>query len=148
MPGDLFGKPSLVTRTMVGKGVGLLIGGVCYLSLPLPWPEAGPLLRWGVLLWHTTLGGLIGVFGVFNHHPVLQIPMPWWVRAPFMGAWMNFVLCFFAYDRLAEGMLAITGMPLSPFWIVAEGSLVGLLIGGCATWAGGEGRAAADVMDE
>ncbi len=84
-------KPSLVTRIAVGKGVGFAVGLAGFLLLPVLVPEAGWLIRWGVLLWYTTLGAIIGVFGVLTTHPVLKLPLPWWVRAPFLGAWMNFV---------------------------------------------------------
>ena len=68
--------------------------------------------------------------------------MPWWFRAPLLGAWMNFVLTFFAYDALASMMTSLfgaAGLLTSSFWFVAEGALVGLLIGFCATRFGGEG---------
>jgi hypothetical protein len=42
-------------------------------------------------------GAIIGVFGVITYHPLLRLSMPWWFRAPLTGAWMNFVLTFFAY---------------------------------------------------
>ena len=68
--------------------------------------------------------------------------MPWWIRAPILGAWMNFVLIFFAFDRFAEMMVTMfgaDGMFLSPFWFVLEGAIVGLIIGYLATRFGGEG---------
>ncbi len=136
-------KPSLVTRIAIGKGVGFVVGLIGFLSLPYIAPEAGLMIRWGILLWYTTLGALIGVFGVFTHHPVLKLPLPWWVRAPFLGAWMNFVLTFFAYDTMAEVMVEVfgaAGLLTSPFWFVLEGALVGLLIGYAATRFGGEGK--------
>ncbi len=139
----MFEKPSLVTRIAVGKGVGLVVGLAGFVLLPYFAPEAGWLIRWGVLLWYTTLGALIGVFGVFDYHPILKLPMPWWVRAPFLGAWMNFVLTFFAYDTFRDMLVAMFGAGsalTSPFWFVLEGALVGLLIGYFATRFGGEGK--------
>lgn len=115
----MFGKPSLVTRIAIGKGIGFLVGLIGFISLPLFLPEAGWLIRWGILLWYTTLGAIIGVFGVFTYHPVLKLPMPWWFRAPLLGA---------------DGILT------SPFWFAAEGALVGLVIGYVATRFGGEGK--------
>ncbi len=47
----MFGNPSLVTRIAIGKGVGFAIGLAGFLMLPLFAPEAGWLIRWGVLLW-------------------------------------------------------------------------------------------------
>ncbi len=136
-------KPSLVTRIAVGKGVGFAVGLAGFLLLPVLVPEAGWLIRWGVLLWYTTLGAIIGMFGVFTTHPVLKLPMPWWVRAPFLGAWMNFVLTFFAYDTMKDLLVAMfgaNGVLISPFWFTLEGALVGLLIGYAATRFGGEGE--------
>jgi hypothetical protein len=48
----------------------------------------------------------IGVFGVFDRHPVLYFPMPWYVRAPIIGAWVNFVLMLFTYDTMKTGLAA------------------------------------------
>lgn len=138
----MFENPSLTIRIGIGKGVGLLIGLAGFVLLPWFLPEAGWLIRWGILLWYTTMGAIIGVFGVFTRHPVLKLPMPWWVRAPIIGAWMNFVLTFFAYDMLKQAMETVfgpDGVLNSPFWFVAEGAVVGLIIGYCATRFGGEG---------
>ncbi len=138
----MFENPSLITRIAIGKAVGFLIGLAGFVLLPWFLPEAGWLIRWGILLWYTTLGAIIGMFGVFTWHPVLKLPMPWWVRAPVIGAWMNFVLTFFAYDMLKQAMETVFGLDgvlSSPFWFVAEGAVVGLIIGYCATRFGGEG---------
>jgi hypothetical protein len=135
-------KPSLVTRIAIGKGVGFAVGLAGFLLLPYFVPEAGWLIRWGVLLWYTTLGAIIGMFGVFTYHPVLKLPMPWWVSAPLLGAWMNFVLTFFAYDTMKDMLVAMFGAEgalTSPFWFTLEGAVVGLLIGYLATRFGGEG---------
>ncbi len=144
----MFGKPSLVTRIAIGKGIGFLVGLIGFVFLPVFLPEAGWLIRWGILLWYTTLGAIIGVFGVFTWHPVLKLPMPWWFRAPLLGAWMNFVLTFFAYDVMESMMLSLfgdLGILTSPFWFAAEGAAVGLLIGYVATRFGGEGK---ETIDE
>ncbi len=136
-------KPSLITRIAVGKAVGFAVGLAGFLLLPVLVPEAGWLIRWGVLLWYTTLGAIVGMFGVLTYHPVLKLPMPWWVRAPFLGAWMNFVLTFFAYDTMKDMLVVMFGAEgalASPFWFTLEGALVGLLIGYFATRFGGEGK--------
>ncbi len=138
----MFEKPSLVTRIAIGKGIGFLIGLIGFIFLPFFVTEAGWLIRWGILLWYTTLGAIIGVFGVFTYLPVLKLPMPWWIRAPFLGAWMNFVLTFFAYDTMKDmlvTMFGAEGVLTSPFWFTLEGAVVGLLIGYLATRFGGEG---------
>ena len=136
--------PSLFVRVAVGKGVGFLIGLAGFFMVPAFDPTADALLPWGVLLWYPTLGAVIGAFGVFDQHPVLKFPMPWWFRGPFIGGWMNLVLVFFAHAPLVRFMTAaFPDQPVlhSPFWFAAEGVVVGFLIGYAATRVGGEGPA-------
>ena len=139
----MFENPSLVTRIVIGKGIGFLVGLAGFILLPYFLPEAGWLLRWGILLWYTTIGAVIGMFGVFNYHPLLKLPFPWWFRAPVVGAWMNFVLVFFAHDDMAAMMVSLFGETCalsSPFWFAAEGAIIGFAIGYFATRFGGEGK--------
>ena len=140
----MFGNPSIMTRIAVGKLVGFAFGLIGFIFLPAMYPDAPTMLRWGILLWYTTFGAIIGVFGVLAWHPLVNLPLPWWLRAPFVGAWLNFVLVLFAYDHM-RAMLAHTfgqdGALSSPFWFVAEGAILGLLIGYLATRFGGEGKA-------
>ena len=139
----MFDKPSLILRISIGKAIGLLFGLAGFIMFPYFMSDVSVFLRWGVLFWYTTLGAIIGVFGVFNYHPILKLPMPWWFRAPLIGAWMNFVLTFFAYDNLSDVMVAffgVDGIISSPFWFVVEGALVGWIIGYFATSLAGEGK--------
>jgi hypothetical protein len=139
----MFDNPSLVTRIGIGKVIGLVFGFIGFISVPYFLPEASLLLRWGILLWYTTVGAIIGVFGVFTYHPILKLPFPWWVRAPLLGAWMNFVLTFFAFDTMQNMMVSVfgeNGLLNSPFWFTAEGAIIGFIIGYFATKLGGEGK--------
>jgi len=139
----MFENPSLITRIAIGKAIGFLFGLVGFILLPYFLPDAGWLFRWGILLWYTTLGAIIGVFGVFTYHPILKLPFPWWFRASLLGAWMNFVLTFFAFDSMQAMMLSLfgeDGMLTSPFWFTAEGAIIGLIMGYFATRFGGEGK--------
>lgn len=143
----MFENPSLVTRIAIGKAVGFVFGLLGFMLLPSFLPEGDDLFRWGILLWYTTMGAIIGVFGVFTYHPILKLPFPWWLRAPLLGAWMNFVLTFFAYDVMATMMVSVfggNGMLSSPFWFTVEGAFVGLIMGYLATKFGGEGAAVVD----
>ena len=140
--------PSIIVRTAIGKAIGFIIGLAGFIILPSLVPEMSWQLRWGILLWYTTLGAIIGVFGIFSRHMVLMIPMPWWVRAPIIGGWMNFVLTFFAYDQMETVLVAMfgAGSPLTmPLWFVFEGAVVGAVIGGIATRIAGEGPETVDV---
>ena len=143
----MFANPSLITRIAIGKGIGFLFGLAGFLLLPYFLNDAGMLLRLGILFWYTTVGAIIGVFGVLTYHPLLKLPLPWWFRATMLGAWMNFVLVFFAYDVMRAMLVSVfgeNGLLASPFWFVAEGAIVGFVIGYFATRFGGEGKATVD----
>ena len=136
-------KPSLTTRIIIGKSLGFLFGLLGLILLPYFYPESDWLLRWGILFWYTTLGAIVGVFGVYTYHPILKLPLPWWLMSTLLGAWMNFVLTFFAYDQLQKLMYAVfgeMGIFTSPFWFTSEGAIIGLIIGYFATRFGGEGK--------
>jgi len=144
----MFNNPSLITRIAIGKSIGLAFGLIGLIFMPFFLPEAGWMIRWGILLWYTTLGAIIGVFGVITYHPILKLPLPWWFRAPLIGGWMNFVLTFFAYDVMQQMLVFMFGQDglfSSPFWFVLEGALIGLIIGYVATRFGGEGKEAVDT---
>ncbi len=58
--------------------------------------------------------------------------MPWWFRAPWIGAWMNFILTLFMYNDLQimmSNVFATNSIFSSPFWLTSEGAIVGLIMG-------------------
>lgn len=139
----MFESPSLIKRIAVGKLTGFILGLIGFMAVPLFAGLEDPMLQWGLLLWYTTVGAVVGVYGVFSRHPVLNLPMPWWFRAPIIGAWLNFVLTLFAYEKLATVLLAVFGeggLFVSPFWFVLDGAIAGLVVGYFATKFGGEGE--------
>lgn len=147
----MFDNPSLLTRIAIGKSIGFVFGLIGFLCIPYFLPEDNTLIRWGILFWYPTVGAFIGVMGVWTWHPVLNLPMPWWFRAPWIGAWMNFVLVFFAYEPMEKMMISFMGADsgfTSPFWFTLEGAIVGLIIGYFATKFGGEGSATLAGINE
>jgi len=139
----MFKKPSLITRIVIGKTLGLVFGIIGFFSLPYFYPDLSLMFQWAILLWYVTLGALVGVFGVLNYHPILKLPLPWWFRSAFLGGWMNFILVLFTYDEFKEMMLYTfgeNGLFTSPFWIIGDGIIAALIIGYFATKIGGEGR--------
>ena len=142
----LLPRPSLMTRIIVGKLTGFAIGLLGLVLLPAFLPNADWWLRIGAVLWYTTLGAIIGVFGVVDWHPVLRVRMPWWLVMPAVGAWMNAVVVMLAHASFVQMMASMLdgGSVLrSPFWFAAEGAVVGFVIGYLATRFGGEGPATA-----
>jgi len=143
----MFEKPSLFRRIAIGKSIGFLFGLAGLILLPFFLPEAGWQLRFGLLLWYTTLGAIIGVFGVLTRHPIMKLPLRWFFRAPLVGAWMNFVLTFFAFDVMQDMTQTIFGKTdtvSTVFWFTLEGAIVGFIIGYFATKFGGEGKETVD----
>jgi hypothetical protein len=132
----------ILKRIGCAKVIGLLIGLAVFLILPSLYPDASMWLRVGILLWYATFGVVIGMFGLFVKHPWLKFRMPFWFRGLFFGAWLNLVLAFLLHDQLTMLMAQLEGALAgfqSPFWIVAEGAVAGLLIDGIATAFAGEG---------
>lgn len=137
----MFRSP-LARRIAVGKLVGLLLGIAGVILLPLYVPDVDTPMLVGFFFWYITVGAIIGVFGVIDRHPVLALPLPWFVRAPILGAWMNVNLALIAHAGLlpvAQAFLPGIGVGGLVLWGAVEGAIVGLLIGGLATLAGGEG---------
>ncbi len=135
-------KTLVMTRIVIGKGIGLVVGLIGLIVLPYFFADVGWLLRLGIMFWYITVGSIIGVLFVVTWNPILKLPMPWWFRATLVGAWMNFVLTFFAYDDLQAAMLQMVGnvgVLGSPFWFTLEGAIVGYVMGFFANRLGREG---------
>jgi hypothetical protein len=130
-----------VRRIIVAKTLGFLFGLIAFLFLPCIIPDDCRLC-WGVFLWYTTFGGIIGLMGIINQHPLWpKFRINAFFRGIFIGAWLNFVLVFFAYEKLELVLSRVDFMGMtSPWWFVLEGAILGLIIDLLATKYGGEGK--------
>ncbi|MDD2907444.1 MAG: hypothetical protein PHH98_02270 [Candidatus Gracilibacteria bacterium] len=133
-------KSKLMNRIAVGKAVGLVVGLCGFIMLPFVFENSDLYLRFAILFWYTTIGAFIGVMGIMDKHPVLKIPMPFWFRGPMIGAWMNFVLVLFMHDKLISLMQGTALSGHSPFWLIAEGMIIGFIIDLIATKVVGDGK--------
>ena len=142
----MFGKPSILTRIVVAKLVGFLIGGAIFFAAPA-FGIDDIKLRVGILFWYTAIGAFIAMAGVFDWHPMLKMKMPWWFMGTVIGAFMNMILVLIAWDVFAAAMGggAFWGLT-SPWWAIAEGALIGFVIAALATLFGGEGPATTRVL--
>ncbi len=132
----------ILKRVGSAKAIGLVVGLAAFVFVPVVWPNESIWLRVGLLMWYTTFGAFIGVLGLFDQHPLFHFRLPFWFRGIVFGAWLNLVLVFLMHDKLAVLIPEIGGILAglkSPFWIVAEGALVGLAIDAIATKFAGEG---------
>ena len=132
----------ILKRIGSAKLIGMIIGLVGFFLVPSIWPGESMWLRAGVLLWYTTVGVVIGVIGLIDRHPMFHFSMTYWFRGPVVGIWFNLVLVFLMHDKLTVLMTQLGGSFggfSSPFWIVPEGAVVGLIIDTIATKIAGEG---------
>jgi len=88
-------------RIGCAKMVGLIVGLIGFFMIPSLWPGESMWLRAGILLWYTTFGAVIGVFGIFDYHPMLKFRMTFWFRGLVFGAWLNLVITILMYDKLS-----------------------------------------------
>ncbi|QFR39346.1 hypothetical protein A9Q91_03875 [Candidatus Gracilibacteria bacterium 28_42_T64] len=133
-------KSKLANRLAIAKTIGFVFGLLGFFLMPVVFNETDLMLRFAFLAWYTTFGVIIGLFGIMKKHPVINMPTPFWFRGIFMGAWLNFVLALFMYDRLVLLIQGTTWEGMSPFWIILEGLVIGLIIDYFATKFGGEGK--------
>ena len=129
-------------RIGCAKMVGLIVGLIAFFMIPSLWPGESMWLRVGILLWYTTFGAVIGVFGIFDQHPLLKFRMTFWVRGLVFGAWMNLVITILMHDKLSllmQQLDGVLGSFQSPFWFVLEGAVLGVVIDGIATKYAGDG---------
>jgi len=139
----MFNKHSITGRVAVGKIVGLGIGLLALLTLPLA--SVGTTLEFqaGFLLLLVTMGALIGLSGIYTYHPVFpSVRLHWWLRGPCIGVLFFLILVLLAKDELVPLMsldiIAWTGLT-SPYWAIIDGAFCGGLIGYLATKISGEG---------
>jgi hypothetical protein len=138
----MFTNPSLITRIAYGKLTGLVFAGLGIFIVPQLFPDLTWLMLVAFLLYYITLGAIIGLVGVLNYHPMINLPLRWWLRGPLIGAWMNFILTLFIFDKMAGMMTQAFGagsILSSPWWFVLEGALFGLLVDFICTKFAGEG---------
>lgn len=136
-------------RIAYGKTTGFVLAGGGILLFPDFFPDMSLAFKWGFVLYYTIIGALVGLTGIMTYNPVIKLPMPWWFRGPWLGAWMNFVLMLFIYSDLAAMQAQAFGestLLSSPWWFVVEGACIGLVIDFVCTKFAGEGLAC--VVDD
>ncbi len=137
-----YSKPSITLRVAWGKILGLLVGITGYFVFSYMVPDAETAFKFGFLIWYLTLGAVIGLMGIFTSNPVLDMKITWWMRGLMTGAWFNLVLLLFTWDRISQMMLGYFGSQSafsSPWWLVVEGALFGLMMDFVLTKIAGEG---------
>ncbi|UJQ94458.1 hypothetical protein [Mariluticola halotolerans] len=138
----MFEKPSLMLRIAVGKSVGFIFGLIAFFALPMM-GEPDLMFRLGIALWLIITGAMIGLMGVVTYHPLLHMPLPWWVRGPLIGMSTMLTLWLVAHERIDAIVINMFGPDTilsSGAWIIADGLVIGLVMAWLATLLAGEGR--------
>jgi hypothetical protein len=139
----MFNKHSIAGRVAISKTVGFVIGVLALLALPLIPVETTLEFKFGFLLLIMMMSVTIGLFGVFNEHPLFTgWKFHWWNRGPLVGIVFFLILILLAQDELGPFMslniVAWTGFT-SPYWAILDGIFLGGLIGYITTKISGEG---------
>jgi hypothetical protein len=140
----MFNKRSITGRILVGEITGLIIGALALITLPFIAMETPLEYNIGFLLLMVTMGAMIGLIGMYTHHPVFPtLTMKWWLRGTSVGILFFLILALLAKDQLTPLMsldiVAWTGLT-SPYWVLLDGAFLGGLIGYITTKICGEGN--------
>lgn len=139
----MFRSNPLIARISIGKLLGFAFGLAGFFMLPILAENTGQMLRWGFLLWYVILGAVVALAGIVDRYPVIDRRYPWWLRGAITGGWLNLALVLIAYPTLSDLSLAMFGadsMLASPWWLVLEGAVFGLIVDGICTSTAGEGK--------
>lgn len=133
-------KHTVTNRLIIGKSLGFLIGAIAFFMMPVFGLDLDIKFRLGVWLIYTLIGVLTAFFGIMDRHPILNFRMSPWFRGMVAGLSIHLVLVLVAYDQLASilSTLNFMGM-LSPWWVLVDGMVVGIILSIVETYFAGEG---------
>ncbi len=134
-------KSKVAKRMATAKTIGFIFGLLGFFLMPYFFVEADMYFRVAMLLWLTTLWGLVWLFGYMDRHPVfVNWKFPFWFRWIFIWVWMNFMLVLFIYSDLVTMMNGTSFEWWSPYWIMVDWAFIWLIADYFATKFGWEGK--------
>ena len=131
-------------RIFWGKVMGFVLASIGVLILIFAFDYSiSSYFLWGIVLWYTTIGGLVGIMGILDYHPLFKMHLYLW-RGLLLGGFMNVILTFFIYDIMINMLNNATGILVSTCTIFVglffEGAIIGLVIDYFMTKKFGEGK--------
>lgn len=133
-------KHSLTNRLKVGVLIGFFTGGLVFFLAPLFGLVFSTALGAGLWIFYVILGLMTGFLGLFEQHPILKFPTPFWLRGMVIGVVMHLMLVLLTYDQMAEILHSMDFMGLqSPFWALIDGLILGVLMSWLEAKYAGEG---------
>ncbi len=134
---------SVAGRVVTTKLIGFIVGGIAFFGLPALGAELSLTFLLGLWAFYMLMSVNIGLMGIFTKHPILGFRMYYWLRGPLLGTAYHLMLVLLAYNEIASIMtlpaFAWFGLS-SPFWILIDGAILGLIIAWVATKFVGEGN--------
>ena len=138
----MFQIHSVAGRIAVGVVVGAVVGVLVNLTAPYFGFAPFGLFGLGTLILLVLMGLTIGLVGVFDRHPVFGFKMHWWIRGCVAGLLFSLMFVLLGYDSaqviLRSALVSWTGLT-SPFWLLLDGMVVGLIVAFLETKIAGEG---------
>lgn len=138
----MFKMKSLTGRLFIGVLIGLVVGIIFIVSLPMFGFPLFSAFGIGSLLFFVLMGLFLGFVGIFDRHPVLGFKMSWKIRGVVAGLLFMMTYILLSYETLESIMqsTAVSWLGLeSPFWALIDGVVIGLIMAYCETKFAGEG---------
>jgi len=127
----MFKKHSIAGRVSSGMIVGLVIGIVMMLILPIFGFQGVSPFSLGTLIMFFLMGALTGFIGIFSRHPVFDFKMSWWFSGPLVGVVFMTMYSLLTFDTLESFMQSSLFSQIgfhSPFWAILDGIWIGALM--------------------
>jgi len=131
----MFKLHSISGRIALGVITGLIIGFLFSLTMPLYNIPIVSKFSAGTILLFMLMGFTLGLVGVFDRHPLFGFKLNWVNRGIAAGFMFTLVYILVGYDTLELIMQAnlerFSFLPRwinSPFWMLIDGSIIGLII--------------------
>ena len=135
-------KKSVFKRVVIGKVIGLIVGGISFAMLPLYGLAGETMFGLGLWLGFIMMGAMVGLMGVMVEHPIFDFKMNFWMRGGIVGFSFMLMVILLGYEQLqgvmSSPLVSWVGLS-SPFWALIDGTLIGMFMGWLATKFGGEG---------
>lgn len=133
-------KSTLLGRIIYGKVMGFIFGALLatYGHIYAHWEIDFSV---GLIIFYVLLGALVAFAGTMTRHPIFGFKTPFYVRGILIGLMMHLMLIFLAKTEITDLVQSIcNGYFQNPYWLLIDGSLIGLIIDVVCTQKIGEGN--------
>jgi len=132
----------IVKRVAVATSLGFILGILCFVYVGII-DGFGGSITWGVLLWYTFIGFIIGLIGTIDKHPIFGFHVIY-LRGILIAGILDLSLGLMAQNEFTH-LFSFLPFPIE-YACLLEGIVVGVIIDGIATKIGGEGKGLLETM--